>query len=169
MNEYAPPIANLVDRLAKMPGVGRKSAQRIAFYLLDSPKAECDKLINAITEAKEKIHCCSVCQSFTDSDPCAICQNSKRSDSVICVVQSPKDVIAMEKTNEFKGKYHVLHGVISPMDGIGPDDIKIAELLNRVNSGNITEIIMATSVMLPCRRRWLLMPCISTSISCILV
>lgn len=145
MNEYAAPIANLVDRLAKMPGVGRKSAQRIAFYLLDAPKSECDKLICAISEAKEKIHCCSVCQSFTDSDPCAICQSPKRSDNIICVVQSPKDVIAMEKTNEFKGKYHVLHGVISPMDGIGPDDIRIAELLKRVADGDVTEIIMATS------------------------
>ncbi len=145
MNEYAAPIATLIDRLAKMPGVGRKSAHRMAFYLLDAPKTECEKLVNAILDAKEKIHCCSICQGFTDSDPCSICQSPKRADNVICVVQSPKDVIAMEKTNEFKGKYHVLHGVISPMDGVGPDDIKIAELLKRVNAGGIDEIIMATS------------------------
>lgn len=145
MNEYAPPITNLIDKLSKMPGVGRKSAHRMAFYLLDAPKAECEKLINAIMEAKEKIHCCSICQGFTDSDPCAICSSPKRSDNVVCVVQSPKDVIAIEKTNEFRGKYHVLHGAISPMDGIGPDDLKIRELLQRVGGGLIDEVILATA------------------------
>jgi len=145
MNEYAPPIARLIDQLAKMPGVGRKSAHRMAFYLLDAPMADCEKLVSAIMEAKEKIHCCSVCQSFTDTDPCAICSSPKRDDSIICVVQSPKDVIAMEKTNEFRGKYHVLHGAISPMDGIGPDDLKIKELLSRITEGNISEVILATA------------------------
>ncbi len=145
MNEYAPPITNLIDNLSKMPGVGRKSAHRMAFYLLDAPRAECEKLINAIMEAKEKIHCCSICQGFTDNDPCAICSSPKRSDNVVCVVQSPKDVIAIEKTNEFRGKYHVLHGAISPMDGIGPDDLKIRELLQRVGGGLIDEVILATA------------------------
>ncbi len=145
MNEYAPPITNLIDRLSKMPGVGRKSAHRMAFYLLDAPKEECAKLVNAIMEAKEKIHCCNICQGFTDNDPCAICSSPKRSDNVVCVVQSPKDVIAIEKTNEFRGKYHVLHGAISPMDGIGPDDLKIRELLQRVGGGLIDEVILATA------------------------
>ncbi len=145
MNEYAPPITQLIDRLAKMPGVGRKSAHRMAYYLLDAPMSECEKLVASILEAKEKIHCCSICQGFTDTDPCAICESHKRLDSVVCVVQSPRDVIAMEKTNEFRGKYHVLHGAISPMDGIGPDDLKIKELLHRVSGGLIEEVILATA------------------------
>jgi len=143
MIEYPTPIASLIDKLSSLPGVGRKSAQRIAFHLLDASKEECDALINSIKEAKEKIHYCPVCQSFTDSEICAICASQKRDDSVICVVAGPKDVSAIEKTNEFHGKYHVLHGVISPMDGIGPDSLKIKELLERVNNCDIKEIILA--------------------------
>ena len=145
MNEYVPPLMRLSDEFAKMPGIGRKSANRLAFYILQIPQEEAAKLTDAITKAKEEIKLCSKCQSFTDIEPCAICSNANRDNSVICVVESPKDVIAMEKTNEYRGLYHVLHGVISPMDGIGPDDIKIKELLSRINAGEVTEVIMATN------------------------
>lgn len=143
MIEYPTPIAALIDKLSSLPGVGRKSAQRIAFHILEASQKECDALIESITDAKEKIHFCPVCQSFTDSEICAICASQKRDDSVICVVAGPKDVASIEKTNEFRGKYHVLHGVISPMDGIGPDSLKIKELLERVNNNDIKEIILA--------------------------
>ena len=145
MNEYVPPLMRLSDEFAKMPGIGRKSANRLAFYILQISSQEAEKLTDAIKNAKKEIKLCSVCQSFTDIEPCAICSNVNRDSSMLCVVESPKDVIAMEKTNEYKGLYHVLHGVISPMDGIGPDDIKIKELLSRVANGEIREIIMATN------------------------
>lgn len=145
MREHVPPLERLVDEFAKMPGIGRKSAQRLAYYILGISESEAKKLIDSIVDAKNKIHYCSICQSFTDSDPCVICSSAKRDKSVICIVESPRDVIAMEKTGEYTGLYHVLHGVISPMDGISPEDLRIKELLSRLSGGDITEIILATN------------------------
>lgn len=145
MREFVPPLERLVDEFAKMPGIGRKSAHRLAFYILSIDETEAKKLTETITDAKKLIHYCSICQSFTDVDPCSICSSSKRDQSIICLVESPRDVIAMEKTNEFTGVYHVLHGAISPMDGISPEDLKIKELLQRISKDQITEVIMATN------------------------
>ncbi len=142
---YAPPIANLIDTFAKMPGVGRKSAARLAFHVMSLSQKDTEALVAAIRDVKENICLCQRCQSYTDTQPCRICQDAKRNDKVICVVESPKDVEAMEKTHEFFGVYHVLHGAISPIDGIGPDDIKIKELLERVAAGHAEEVIMATN------------------------
>lgn len=144
MNYYIAPVAKLIEEFGKMPGIGNKTAQRLAFYVLDLSKKEASELINAIHEAKSKTKYCSSCQNLTDVDPCAICSNVKRDGSIICVMENPKDVIAMEKTREFKGMYHVLHGAISPMEGRGPGDIRIKELLNRIKTDDIKEIIMAT-------------------------
>lgn len=142
---YAPPLAKLIEEFEKMPGIGRKSASRLAFYVMSLSEDRVNSLATAITEAKQLIGLCSVCQNLSDTDPCAICSDVKRDNSIICVVESPKDVIAMEKTKEFSGLYHVLHGVISPIDGIGPDEIKIKELITRIASDGIKEIIMATN------------------------
>lgn len=142
---YALPIARLIEEFSKLPGVGKRSAERLAFYVLKQPKESVERFSKALTDAKDKITFCPVCQSLTDSVPCAICSNPKRDTSVICVVENPKDVLAMEKTKEFNGVYHVLHGAISPIDGIGPDDIKIKELLLRTKDNSVKEIIMATN------------------------
>ena len=145
MDYYALPIANLIEELSKLPGIGRKTAQRLAFYILEMEPMEAEKLANSITTAKEKVKYCSVCCNLTDVDPCYICSNKKRDDSVICVVEGPKDVIAMERTREYTGLYHVLHGVISPMENIGPDSIRIKELLKRIQDGDVKEVILATN------------------------
>ena len=145
MDYYALPIANLIEELSKLPGVGRKTAQRLAFYILEMEPIEAEKLANSITTAKEKVKYCSVCCNLTDVDPCYICSNKKRDDSIICVVEGPKDVIAMERTREYTGLYHVLHGVISPMENIGPDSIRIKELLKRIQDGDVKEVILATN------------------------
>ena len=142
---YALPIAKLIEEFSKLPGIGKRSAERLAFHILKQPAENVERFSKALTEAKEKITFCPVCQSLTDSVPCSICSNPKRDTSVICVVENPKDILAMEKTKEFNGVYHVLHGVISPIDGIGPDDIKIKELLLRTKDNNVKEIIMATN------------------------
>lgn len=142
---YALPIAKLIEEFSKLPGIGKRSAERLAFHVLKQPKENVERFSKALIDAKEKITFCPVCQSLTDTTPCSICQNPKRDASVICVVENPKDILAMEKTKEFSGVYHVLHGVISPIDGIGPDDIKIKELLLRTKDGNVKEIIMATN------------------------
>ncbi len=142
---YAPPIANLIDIFARMPGVGRKSAVRMAFYVMSLSEKEAKDFANAICTVKTDVSLCEVCQSYTDTQPCHICGDARRDKQVICVVESPKDVAAMEKTHEFSGVYHVLHGVISPIDGIGPDDIKVRELLERVAREDIQEVIMATN------------------------
>ena len=142
---YALPIAKLIEEFSKLPGIGKRSAERLAFYILKQPAEKVERFSRALTEAKEKITFCPICQSLTDSVPCSICSDSRRDQTVICVVENPKDILAMEKTKEFKGVYHVLHGVISPIDGIGPDDIKIKELLLRTKDGNLKEIIMATN------------------------
>jgi recombination protein RecR len=127
-----------------LPGVGPKTAQRLAFHLLRRPRDEVQRLAEAIREAREQVRFCSVCTNLTDLDPCAICQDPRRDGSVICVVEEPKDVAAMEKTREFRGLYHVLQGAISPMDGVGPDDLKVRELLARLDPGQVHEVILAT-------------------------
>ncbi len=142
---YTSSFSKLIDVFRKMPGIGHKSAVRMAYYILSLSDSEVDGIITAISDAKEKIRYCSVCQNMTESDPCEICSNTKRNHSVICVVEQPKDVIALEKTREYYGVYHVLHGAISPMDGITPDDLKIKELLSRVAQGDVDEVIMANS------------------------
>ncbi|MBZ4664385.1 MAG: recR [Caloramator sp.] len=141
---YPIKVAKLIEELSKLPGVGTKTAQRLAFYIINMDKRDVESLADAIIEAKETIKYCSVCGNLTDTDPCVICSNTARDRSTICVVQEPKDVIAMERTKEYKGLYHVLHGAISPMLGIGPDDIKIKELLSRMNE-EVKEVIIATN------------------------
>ncbi|SKA05446.1 recombination mediator RecR [Selenihalanaerobacter shriftii] len=144
MEYYAQPISKLIGRLTKLPGVGPKTAQRLAFYIMEAPKQEAEELALAINEVKDKIRYCSVCNNLTENELCNICSNSERNTSTICIVESPKDIIAMEKTGEYKGLYHVLHGSISPMEGIGPEDIKIKELLPRIKDGDVEEVILAT-------------------------
>lgn len=145
MDYYALPIANLIEQLSKLPGIGKKTAQRLAFYILEMDTIEVEKLANAIIDAKGKVHYCSICCNLTDEDPCHICRDHRRDRSIICVVEGAKDIIAMEKTREYKGLYHVLHGAISPMDNVGPNEIKIKELLNRAYEGGIEEVILATN------------------------
>jgi recombination protein RecR len=142
---YAEPLARLIEELSKMPTVGPKTAQRLAFHILRMTPEDAAKLSQAILDAKAKIRYCSICFHITDVDPCAICSNPTRTQQMICVVEDPRDVLAMERTREYKGLYHVLHGAISPLDGIGPDDLKIAELLRRVGTGAVDEVIVATN------------------------
>lgn len=145
MRYYPSALEKLVDQFARLPGIGTKSAQRLAFYLLSRPKAEAEEFAAAIVEAKNTITYCPECQNLTDGGVCSYCSDEKRDRSVVCVVAEPRDVVALEKTREYKGLYHVLHGCISPMNHIGPDDVRIRELLNRVAEGEIQEIIMATN------------------------
>lgn len=142
---YAAPVAKLIEEFEKLPGIGRKTAQRLAFHLLNLPAEKAESLASAIRDAKLKTRYCSVCSNLTEADPCGICSSPKRDRGVICVVENPRDVAAMERIREFKGLYHVLQGVISPMEGVGPDDIKIKELLQRVNGEGIREVILATN------------------------
>ena len=145
MDYYVTPLQNLIEEFEKLPGIGSKTARRLAYHIVNLPKEKTDKFAKAIIEAKAKIKYCSVCQNFSEDELCPLCQSEQRDKSVICVVESPKDVLQMEKTNEFKGLYHVLHGAISPMENIGPDDIKIKELMARIATGEVKEIIMATN------------------------
>ena len=145
MSYYSPSIEKLIEAFEKLPSIGNKTAARLAFYILNSSKEETDEFISAIVSAKENLKYCSICYNISDTDPCPICGNSGRDNSIICVVEDVKDIVAMERTHEFKGVYHVLHGSISPMNGIGPDDIKIKELLSRLMDGNVKEIILATN------------------------
>lgn len=143
---HAVQIEKLIEAFERLPGIGHRSAERIAFYMLENmTKDEVSYMVSTIMGAKENIHFCSVCQNLTDTEPCRICASKKRDNSVICVVESPEDVSAIENTNEFNGLYHVLHGALSPMDSITPDDIKINELLLRLTSGEVKEVIMATN------------------------
>ncbi|MBZ4647565.1 MAG: recombination protein RecR [Clostridia bacterium] len=144
MSYYVAPLARLIEEFEKMPGIGHKTAQRLAFHVLSLSPSAIANLIDAIQGAKSRMTYCSVCQNLTDINPCAVCSSEKRDAGTICVVENPRDVIAMEKTREYNGVYHVLHGAISPMEGIGPEDIRIKELLNRVKDGNVKEVIMAT-------------------------
>lgn len=144
MVSFARPIARLVEELTKLPGIGPKTAQRLALHIVASSAEDATALAKAVVEAKEKTRYCSVCCNLTDVDPCRLCSHEGRDPAVICVVEDPKDVIAMERTREFKGVYHVLQGAISPMDGIGPSDLKIEELLRRLGDDAVQEIIVAT-------------------------
>ena len=146
MQYFPPALEKLVEQFARLPGIGRKSAQRLAFFVLSLPEGEAAEFAQAIVEAKAAIHCCPVCQNFAQGDgPCPICQDPKRDESVICVVADPKDVMAMERSREYAGVYHVLHGVISPMNHVGPDDLRVKELVARVAAGGVKEVIMATN------------------------
>ncbi len=145
--EYLPPaLETLVEHFAKLPGVGRKSAQRLAFHILGQSDEDAEAFAQAILNAKKSIHCCPVCQNLTEGDgPCSICSSPRRDHSLICVVADPKDVMAMERSREYGGLYHVLHGVISPMSHVGPDDLHIKSLVDRVAAGGVAEVIMATN------------------------
>lgn len=144
MSYYSPSIEKLIESFEKLPSIGHKTAARLAFHILDLNELQIQEFINSITDAKEKLKYCSICYNIADTDPCPICSSPKRDKQVICVVEDVRDIIAMERTHEFKGIYHVLHGSISPINGIGPEDIKIKELLVRLNS-NIKEVIVATN------------------------
>jgi recombination protein RecR len=143
MNDYAEPIAKLIEELRKLPGIGQKTAQRLAYNLLRRPTEDAERLSRAIREVKEKIRYCSRCNNFSDQDPCSYCTSPSRTQEVICVVEEPHDILPIEKTREYHGQYHVLHGVLSPINGIGPDDLKLKNLLERLREGNVREIILA--------------------------
>lgn len=145
MEYFVPPLEILVEQFAKLPGIGKKTATRLAFHVLNSSKEDAQAFAKAIINAKEQVKLCKICQNITDAETCALCESPKRDNSVICVTESPKDVISIEKTNEYHGLYHVLHGAISPMDNIGPNDIKIPELLDRLKDDTVKEVIMATN------------------------
>ena len=139
------PLARLIEQFERLPGIGRKTAQRLAFFVLNLPDNEAKKFAESILEAKEKIRCCTVCQNLTDGEICPICANEGRDRHTICVVEDPRDVMAFERTREYNGVYHVLHGAISPMEGIGPEQLRVKELLSRVGAGGVDEVIMATN------------------------
>ena len=145
MSLYSPSIEKLIESFEKLPSIGHKTAARLAFYMLNCSKEETDEFINSIVQAKNNKTHCRQCYNKSDRDPCPICAISKRDHCIICVVEDVRDIVAMEKTHEFKGVYHVLHGSISPMNGIGPDDIKIKELLSRLMDGSVKEVILATN------------------------
>ena len=145
MSYYSPSIEKLIESFEKLPSIGHKTAVRLAFHMLDLNEDDTKEFINSIVNAKKNLKFCSKCFNISDTDPCPICSSPKRDNSVICVVEDVRDILAMERTHEFKGVYHVLHGTISPMNGIGPEDIKIKELLNRIGQDEIKEIIVATN------------------------
>lgn len=141
----AEPIARLIEELNKLPGIGPKSAQRLTFYLLRAPAEQVQALAEAIRELKEKLRLCSICLNITDADPCTICADPERDRTQICVVEEPIDILPLERTRKYRGLYHVLHGVIAPGEGIGPDELKIKELLTRLQNSRVTEVILATN------------------------
>ena len=141
----AQPVSRLIEEFNKLPGIGPKTAQRLTYFLIRMPEEEARALAEAILAVKEKIVLCSTCQNITDTDPCVICRGEGRDRSMICVVEEPLDILPLERTREYKGLYHVLHGVISPMEGVGPDDLKIRELLQRLQGGEVQEVILATN------------------------
>lgn len=146
MSEYTvAPLENLIEHFEGLPGIGRKTAQRLAFFVLNLPKDRADSFSKAITEAHDKIKYCKICKNITDQDICKICSDKKKNSSIICVVEKPKDVVALERMGDFNMTYHVLHGAISPLNGIGPDEIHIKELLERIKNNDIKEVIMATN------------------------
>jgi recombination protein RecR len=142
---YAKPIDHLIEALMRLPGIGKKTASRLAFHILRSSSSETQELARAILDVKEKIRLCSTCFNLTDADPCRICQDERRFQEILCVVEGPNDLIAIENTGTFNGRYHVLHGTISPLEGIGPDDLKIKEFLGRLHKEQISEVILATN------------------------
>ena len=145
MSMYSPSIEKLIQSFEKLPSIGNKTAARLAFYILNASEEETNEFVSSIVNAKKNLKYCSKCYNISDTDPCPICGNPKRDQSEICVVEDVRDIIAMEKTHEFRGVYHVLHGSISPMNGVGPDDIKIKELLARLMDGQVKEVILATN------------------------
>ncbi|MEG2009158.1 MAG: recombination mediator RecR, partial [Oscillospiraceae bacterium] len=145
MSFFPPSLENLIDKFAALPGVGKKSAQRLAFHVLSLPEGEAQSFANAIIDAKNSVHCCPICQNLTDGEKCSVCADVRRDGSIICVVAEPRDVLSFERSREFNGVYHVLHGVMSPMNHVGPDDLKISELISRVAAGDVREVIMATN------------------------
>lgn len=145
MGDYAEPIAKLIEEFRKLPGIGQKTAQRLAYSILRRPREEAELLSSAILEVKDRIRYCSRCNNFSDIDPCTYCTNPNRSPATICVVEEPNDILSIEKTREYRGQYHVLHGVLSPINGVGPDDLKLKNLIGRLKEGNVKEIILATN------------------------
>ena len=145
MKVYPPSLERLIEQFSRLPGIGQKSATRIALHVLKSQDELAASLAQSLVEIKEKIKFCSICFNFTDSDPCPVCRDENRANGVVCIVESPADQLAIEETGSFKGRYHVLHGVLSPLDGIGPDSLKIGEFLVRIEKENINEIVMATN------------------------
>jgi len=145
MDYFPSALENLIDKFATLPGIGRKTAQRLAFFMISLPDEEAISFADAITEAKTSVECCTICLNLTDRDVCAVCRDSRRNTRIVCVVPDPKGVLAIERSHEYGGIYHVLHGVISPMSNVGPDDIRIKELIARVADGGIDEVIMATN------------------------
>ena len=145
MSFFPPSLENLIDKFAALPGIGKKSAQRLAFHVLSLPNSEAKSFADAILDAKASVHCCPICQNLTDGELCSVCNDSRRDKGIICVVAEPRDVLSFERSREFGGVYHVLHGVMSPMNHIGPDDLKISELVARVAQGQVREVIMATN------------------------
>jgi recombination protein RecR len=145
MTAYAKPIDHLIDALTRLPGIGKKTASRLAFHILRSNSSEAQELARAILDVKEKIRLCSICFNLTDEDPCRICQDERRAGDILCVVEGPNDLIAIENTGGFSGRYHVLHGAISPLEGIGPDHLKMKELLERLRKEKISEVILANN------------------------
>jgi recombination protein RecR len=141
----AEPIARLIEEFSKLPGIGPKSAQRLTYYLLQTPAEKTEALAKAILELKQNLSLCSVCFNITDTAPCVICRDMERDHSKICIVEEPADILPLERTKKYEGLYHVLHGVIAPSDGIGPDELKIKELMARLDDGSVTEIILATN------------------------
>jgi len=145
MKDFPQPLADLIDELKRLPGIGQKSAQRIAFHLERGPREDVERLARALIEAKDKVRLCSVCNNLADSDPCAWCSDPGRDSSVVCVVETPYNAISIEKTREFHGLYHVLHGSLSPLQGIGPEQLKIKSLIDRLKDGKVRELIVATN------------------------
>ena len=145
MSEYAAPLGRLIDELKRLPGIGQKSAQRIAFHLERAPREDVQRLAEALLDAKDKIRLCSVCNNLTESDPCEYCSDPRRDPETLCVVETPYNVISVEKAHEFRGRYHVLHGALSPLQGIGPEQLKLKSLIDRLKDGTVREMIVATS------------------------
>jgi recombination protein RecR len=143
--DYPAPVARLMDELRRLPGIGPKSAQRIAYHIMKSSREDATRLATALSELHDAIRTCSICHAFTDQDVCATCGDAARSDSTLCVVEEPHNLVAVERTRSFRGRYHVLHGSLSPLHGVGPDELKIGSLLDRVRGGSIEEVILATS------------------------
>lgn len=145
MKDFAEPLAHLIDELKRLPGIGQKSAQRIAFHLQRASREDAERLATALIEVKDKIRLCSICNNLTEADPCEFCTDPTRAPEVVCVVENPYNVVAIEKTREFHGQYHVLHGALSPLQGIGPEQLRIKSLLERLKAGKIKELIVATN------------------------
>ena len=145
MSFFPASLENLIDKFASLPGVGRKSAQRLAFHILSLPEGEALSFADAVVDARKSVHCCRICQNLTEGEVCAICASDRRDHSTICVVSEPRDVLSIERGHEYQGTYHVLHGALSPMSHVGPEDIRIKELLHRVAEEDVEEVIMATN------------------------